>query len=124
MTTITEHQHQVSLFQWANLAKRKYPELELMFAIPNGGLRNEVVAAKLRQEGLKPGVPDIFLPAARDGYHGLSIELKNERGRMSKNQQKWLPKINAAGYLAVVCYGWDEARIRIEDYLSSPTTTN
>jgi hypothetical protein len=116
--SITEHQHQVSLFQWAELSKRKYPELKYMFAVPNGGLRDPVTAVKLRQEGVKAGVPDIMLPVARQGYHGLFIEMKNEKGRLSKAQERYLPFLNQNGYLAIVCYGWNEAKDTIEMYLA------
>ena len=63
--TGSEHEEQVALFEWAEWNKRQYPELELMFAIPNGGQRHVVVAKKLKDEGVKAGVPDIFLPVAR-----------------------------------------------------------
>jgi hypothetical protein len=58
-----EHEEQVALFEWAAWNSSKYKELELMFAIPNGGQRHVVVARKLKDEGVKAGVPDIFLPA-------------------------------------------------------------
>ena len=69
--TAKEHDEQVSLFQWAGIAVFKFPELNCMFAIPNGGLRNPVVARKLKAEGVKSGVSDIFLSVARGGYHNL-----------------------------------------------------
>ena len=40
-TEFTEAQEQSDLFRWADLAKGKYPELTLMFHIPNGGSRNK-----------------------------------------------------------------------------------
>ena len=44
--------------------------------VPNGGLRNKIVAAKLKRMGVKAGVPDvlIFNPAAENC--GVAIELK------------------------------------------------
>ena len=86
--TAKEHDEQGSLFQWAGIAVFKYPELNCMFAIPNGGLRNPVVARKLKAEGVKSGVSDIFLSVARGGYHGLYIEMKRIRtlklGKLAK----------------------------------------
>lgn len=112
-----EHQEQVALFNWAKAVKRQYPELALMFAIPNGGQRNIIVAAKLKAEGVKAGVPDLCLPVSRHGFHALYIELKTTTGRMQKNQIEWQQALNEAGNLAVTCYGWTHARDSIIEYL-------
>ena len=84
---MTEHDEQAALFQWAELMAAQIPELRLMFAIPNGGHRHIGVARKLKAEGVKPGVPDIFLPVARNKFHGLFIEMKFGRGRLTKEQK-------------------------------------
>ena len=34
----TEATEQIELFRWAEMAKQKYPDLELMYHIPNGGI--------------------------------------------------------------------------------------
>ena len=97
----------------------KYPELENMFAIPNGGYRHYRTAAELKEEGVKSGVPDIMLPVARGGYNGLFIEMKRTTGgRVSETQQKFLKSLNDNGYLAVVCKGFEEARETILRYLN------
>ena len=70
-----EHGEQVAVFEWSKWHFKKHPGLRLMFAIPNGGDRHEVVAAKLKAEGVKPDVPDIFLPVARCGFNGLFFRL-------------------------------------------------
>ena len=72
----TEESHQTALFAWAALHANECPQLRLLLAIPNGGLRNKVTAGKLKAQGVKAGVPDIFLPVARGRYHGLWIEMK------------------------------------------------
>ncbi len=50
---VNEHDEQAALIQWAGLQRRIYPELRLLFAIPNGSLRHKVVAQKLRQKERK-----------------------------------------------------------------------
>ena len=57
----SEHQEQVALFRWAEFAIARWPELALMYAIPNGGHRHKAVAAGLKAEGVKRGVPDVCL---------------------------------------------------------------
>ena len=113
----TESQEQQALFEWAETMEYKYPELKLMYHIPNGGLRNKTVAAKLKLEGVKSGVPDIFLPVAKLNFHGLYIEIKAEKGKLSENQKKWHEKLRNQGYRAITCWGWEEAKTMIESYL-------
>jgi hypothetical protein len=49
---MSESAEQIALFQWANLSLKKHPELALLYHIPNGGLRNVVVAVRLKKEGV------------------------------------------------------------------------
>lgn len=114
-----EHTEQVAVFNWATINSRKHPGLALMFAIPNGGHRHKAVAAKLKAEGVKSGVPDIFLPIPNPTSNGLFIEMKRQKGgTVSKGQEEWLKKLEKQGYKAVVCKGAAEAISVIEEYLS------
>lgn len=94
-----EAREQEALFRWADFAVGTTPELKLLHHIPNGGSRNKAEAAHLKRQGVKAGVPDIFLPVARGGYHGLYIELKFGKNKTSKNQDKWLSALSAQGVL-------------------------
>ncbi len=113
----SEHDEQKALFLWAAIASKRDPRIGMMFAIPNGGLRNVVVAKKLKAEGVKAGVPDICLPVAAQGYHGLFIELKRQGGVMSAKQWGWIRELARYGYGACACYGWEDAKRMIEWYL-------
>lgn len=73
-----------------------------------------------RQMGVKSGVPDLMLPIPSKGYHGLFVEMKTKKGRVSASQKKWIDALNALGYLAVVAYGWEDAKCKILDYLNLP----
>jgi len=121
-----ESQEQQALMQWAKLQEGKYPELQLLHAIPNGGKRNVVTATILKKEGVKSGVPDLFLPVARTNYvsyeysevyHGLYIEMKAPKGVVSQNQLWWISKLREQGYKVAVCYGFEQAKRVIEEYL-------
>jgi len=117
MIKVTEHQHQVCLFSWASWNLHIYPELWFLFAIPNGEYRLKAVASKLRAEGVKAGVSDVFLSVARRGFHGLYIELKTEGGRVSPKQAQWVSRVREQGYYAAICYGFDEAKDLLVWYL-------
>ena len=115
-----EAREQEALFRWAEYERGKWPELAAMYHIPNGGSRNKAEAARLKAQGVRAGVPDICLPAARGCYHGLYIELKRRNGgRVSEAQREWIEYLENAGYCARVCHGWDEARETIEKYLAA-----
>lgn len=116
----SESQEQKALFQWAALAEQKYPELRLMHHVPNGGLRDARTAVNLKREGVKRGVPDISLPVPRGKYHGLYIEMKVGKNKLTKEQQQWFKSLEEEGYATHVCYSWLEAREVIEKYLSEP----
>ena len=112
-----ESDHQINLFQWAKLMQAQYPELSLLHAIGNGGKRNVIEATRMKREGVKAGVSDVFLPVARGEFHGMYIELKVKGGKLSESQEWWIAETTKQGYYSVVCYGWVEASEIIGKYL-------
>ena len=113
----TESQEQKALFGWWRAYARNTP-LDMLH-IPNGGARNAITGARLKAEGVVAGVPDIFLAASRQGFHGLYIELKRRQGgRVSEAQERVIARLREAGYRVEVCKGWWEARAVIENYLT------
>lgn len=117
---MTEAQHQTAVFRWAAQPsiRSKWPELKLLHHIPNGGKRDAVEGTHLKAQGVKPGVPDLCLPVARGGYHGLYIELKTDRGVISPQQQWWGEELREQGFEWEVCRGWKSAAEVLEWYLS------
>lgn len=113
-----EANEQEILFRWARLVRCTYPELDLLYHIPNGGSRNELEAASLKRQGVKAGVPDLCLPVARGEYHGLYIEMKYGKNKTSDKQNEWISALTAQGYAVAVCYGWEEAQRLITKYLN------
>jgi hypothetical protein len=119
----SEHQHQAALIQWCDVHKYRVPELGLLFAIPNGGKRSIGVAVKLKAEGVRPGVPDLFLPVPRDSdwihdpAHGLFVEMKIRGNGTTKEQAQWITTLQERGYMCIVCYTWHDAAHQILEYL-------
>jgi hypothetical protein len=143
----SEHIEAKALMQWIAMLTPKHPELDLLFAIPNGGARNVIVAKKLKAEGVKAGIPDYFLPVpkwlahslyvdnktmdhplyfedhANDSYTiipGLFLELKRQCGvpsDVSKAQKEKMRLFEEQGYKCVVAFGADDAIKKILDYL-------
>jgi len=115
-----EHDEQVELFAWAEQAQAEHPELCMLFAIPNGGARHPAVAAQLKAEGVKAGVPDVFLACARGRWHGLFVELKraDRSNHATSAQRAWMEMLRRYGYSAIVCYGATDAINAIMGYLT------
>jgi len=114
---MSEHDEQVALFDWAIWARNDYPELGNMFAVPNMGKRTRKAGGKMVAEGLKAGVPDIFLAVPNHNRHGLFIEMKFGRNKMTDEQKAWKEKLEIEKYAHVVCYSWLEAKDAIITYL-------
>jgi hypothetical protein len=109
-----EEKEQMALIEWSEMI----PDIRgLLCHIPNGGFRLKTEASRLKKMGVRAGFPDLFLPVARGKYHGLFMELKIKPNIPSLNQKQWLAKLEFQGYRCAVCYGWEESKILIEDYL-------
>lgn len=118
-TTDWEGKEQESFFTWLRL---QYPEAyDHAFHPPNGGHRNKIVASKLKRQGAKPGVPDIFIDLPRGGYHGFRAEHKAAKphtSAVSEKQKEWIERLSCAGYYAVVTVGLDQLMDEVKNYLS------
>lgn len=117
---MTESQHQAYVFEWSQQpsVRAKWPELKLLHHVPNGGRRDKIEAKHLKQQGVKPGVPDLCLPVARGKYHGLYIEMKTETGRPTDEQKWWGEQLLEQGYMWEICHGWQSAVRVLEWYLT------
>ena len=105
----SEHAEQVGFLNWI---KYKYPDV-LIFAIPNGGYRSIKTAKLLKEEGVVPGVPDLFIPKWK-----LFIEMKRTKGGVvSKEQEAMIAYLNKIGYTAFVACGATEASRKVLDFL-------
>ncbi|MBA1200477.1 VRR-NUC domain-containing protein [Pseudomonas capeferrum] len=118
-----EGQEQAALMRELEL---RFPAVaKLIYHVPNGGHRMKAVAAKLKAQGVKAGVPDLVLPMARGGYFGLYIEFKAAPpfdAAVSASQHGFIQALNTQGYLAVVCRGQLDAMEAVQAYLQLPQT--
>ena len=113
----TEEEEQTVGMHWAAMLAGGWPELRLLFHIPNGGKRSKSEAVRFRAAGVRSGVPDLFLPCSRGGYHGLWIEMKAIGGRVSQEQEKWRKDLLGQGYMCAVCCGAGAGIATIEKYM-------
>ena len=113
-----EHLEQRSLIKWCQYMEPIYTELKWIFAIPNGGKRNIKTAMKLKAEGVKPGVSDLCLPVSRGEYHGLFIEMKYGKGKLTPSQIEFKEYLTSQRYCFYASWSWIDATKAIERYLN------
>lgn len=108
-----ESKLQAACVKWFRL---QYPDT-LIFAIPNGGARSAITGAILKSEGVLAGVPDLFLAESYGPYHGLFIEMKAGKGRLSESQKIIHAKLESQDYIVRVCRSFEEFKETIERYM-------
>ena len=113
-----EHRRQCACVHWFSL---QYPKLKgRLFAVPNGGRRDETTAAKLKAEGVVAGVADLILLKSNRDYGALLIEMKTRKGRQSETQKIWQNIVCADDeYKYVVCRSIDDFKREVDDYLKN-----
>lgn len=114
----SESQEQQCLIKWWSL---QFPQFDrLLFHIPNGGLRNLKTAVRLKSEGVKPGVADLFLAIPSGNFHGLFIEMKRQHGNnQTELQKQFQNNVELQGYCYLLARGWEQAKIGILSYLKN-----
>ena len=120
-----ESAHQAQVIEWSRWAYKanpsRYPMLNMLHCSLNGVKLSGTQAKVAKGQGMLSGVPDLFLPVPKNGFHGLFIEMKSEKGRVTENQHWFLTNAESVGYKTAVCYSAKEAISAIEAYYSQET---
>ncbi len=136
-----EHEEQKAVVAWADVTRiptHLRPHVgpvdrsgtvvgDYLVHIPNEGDRRKGEAGRQKAQGLRAGFPDLQLLIAMPKYNGLVIEMKRRpsyypnRDAMHKavtaEQKRWLKRLDAAGYAALVAFGAEVAEAAIKLYL-------
>lgn len=109
----SEHRIQVNCVRYF---RYQFPD-KIIFAIPNGSVRNIITARRLKDEGVLAGVPDLYIAEPNGDWAGLFIEMKNGKaGRVSENQQEVMTKLTSVGYKCAVVRSFEEFVAVVKDY--------
>ena len=126
-----EDEEQAAFVEWCRAHDAYYPGLDLLHSIPNGGYRPTRTGVTMKQTGLLPGVPDLFVPVPalvkvgkgthswHRNFHGLYIEMKRADPRLSRvdpHQADIIERLRAQGYYVAVAFGAAEAIDVVERY--------
>lgn len=89
------------LFKWAKYYKRYIPELELLHNIP---------------KGVKAGVPHVFWPFPKNGYHGFYIYIFSVKTDTTYSQDFWIERLTQRGFLISIAKDHLEAKNQLLEY--------
>ncbi len=96
----------------------KWPELGLIYAVPNGYAKSAGAAGRAKAEGLLPAVPDLVLPVPRGPFHGLYLEGKVGGKYPDKLQRDYMAALTEQGYAALVFRGVQQGVDIVLRYMS------
>lgn len=105
----SESQIQSAAMQQFAILALSDPRYESIYAVPNGGYELDPrVGARLKREGLKKGVYDLVVDIPKHGAHGLRIEVKKPKGKISEEQEQWERRALVNGYHHAYCISTDQ----------------
>lgn len=99
-----------------------YPQYrKLLFHVPNENDRSDsnIIQGAIRKSlGVVAGVSDLILLVPKGLYHGLCIEMKDEKGLQRPAQIEWQSLVEAQGYRYCLCRNLAQFKNVISDYLN------
>lgn len=121
---MSEHDQQVTVVDWWD---KQYPALsKCLMSIPSGsimgGKNKWGQINKLKSEGWRKGVSDLFIAVPKNGKHGLWVEMKDVKKTLcsvSNEQMAHIALMNEMGYEAIWCAGADVAIAAIKVYMNA-----
>lgn len=100
----------------------EFPQFrKTLFHVPNENDRedsNMIQGAIRKSLGVVAGVADLLFLVARGGYHGLCIEMKDEKGTQKPAQKEWQAIMEAQGFKYVICRSFLQFKKIILEYLN------
>lgn len=128
-----ESDHQKTYFDWIEkVVIPKFPPAHFIFATLNGawiagkGKSKFALINSYKRQGLKNGVPDIWIPIPIPTYQGAGhfhfapgavIELKVGKNKPTDEQKEWINSLQEMGWYAAIAYGFEEAKQHTVTYL-------
>ena len=106
-----------AFFDFIRIKEASDPRLSVVFHVANERRVSPQAGRRLKKKGVKPGVPDVFVPIPSRNYHGMFIEFKIKPNKLTDIQINFGQQLVRHGYLVCVAYSSTEAIKILEDYL-------
>jgi hypothetical protein len=116
---VSEEAEQCAVIEWS----LRYDKLRWLHSSLNGAYLHGTKEQRARQwkklekQGAKSGVLDLFLPVVMPPYHGLYIEMKYGKNKLTDKQAEFRDHCESQGYKVVICYTSAEAINAIKNYM-------
>ena len=110
-----ERAERLAFMDWValNPVVKKY-----LIAIEGGGSRNLLEAANIKRCGLVAGTPDYFFMLPCGHYHGMWLEFKAGKNKLTKAQEQFFETAQALNYKCAVVWSATEAIQEVKNYIS------
>lgn len=106
--TPSESDEQRGFLDWF---EARWPHVRI-FHIPNGGFRTIKAAKAMKRDGVRPGVPDLYVPEWR-----LWVEMKRAKGgRVSPEQKDWIVYLRGIGDTVIIGRGAADASRQVLEW--------
>ena len=115
-----EHNIQSAFFEMVDLYAQKDARYLNIHAVPNGGARDVRTGYALKCEGVRRGVPDVYVMVPSGGWHGMTIEFKSKKGKLSDEQKSWAERLARNGYAVIIARDAVQAMHAVKMYFGSP----
>lgn len=112
---------QIAFLHWLFYHDRKV--WNVTAKVPNEGERSLIQRIRMKKEGLKKGWPDVQIMRAASGFHGMFIEFKTTKGKVTPEQRSIMDALIEEGYHCVVCRSFDAALEAFKGYIDGSATT-
>lgn len=111
-----ERAERLAFMEWMKLR----PDIRrFLIAIENGGTRHRLEAYNIKRCGLCAGTPDYFFMRGTSMFHGLWIEFKAGKNKLTAAQKQFFKTATEAGYKCITVWSSKEAITEIDTYLKN-----
>jgi hypothetical protein len=112
-----EHDQQVALFQWRAMSVYSDIELKWMHSNLTGAFFGSwATTNRIKAEGMKKGIWDIYIPWPVQKYCGCYVEMKSPGNKLTPDQAEF--QRDNPRYYFIVAYDWVQAKDAIIQYLA------
>lgn len=113
----SEDDELIAFFKYIEWQSNKDLRLSYIYHIANERRSSWAAGKRLKKNGVKAGVPDVFVPIPTKKHPGLYMEFKVDHNKPTDRQEYFLTGLASLGYVTKVVYSATEAIDVLNRYL-------